>query len=289
MGADTSRSGTATSPTFSGSCGPQSAPLAPNCAASLDRGQLLAGDWSRCPPRREIASIMPQISGFPLGWSGSWEERGGRPRGEFGVVVRPARLRRGVLRALPMLPPYPWPSPRSSRLLLFCRLVGNSLLEVMSAQVKMGRFPHKRSTGCRKEKESHPTSSCCPRKDSHIQIAQVLIASPGRSGDIPQSLVLKSLVRVGGGMGSYFFFDMPLTTIRKREREAILPEEMPFIKADKTNRASFPVVMVLKARLIMLVGFIPLWPLLDSIYAMEKFIFLNFSALLSKTRVKLGS
>lgn len=36
-----------------------------------------------------------------------------------------------------------------------------------------------------------------------------------------------------------------------KEREAILPEEMPFIKADKTNRASFPVAMVLKARLIM--------------------------------------
>lgn len=98
----------------------------------------------------------------------------------------------------------------------------------------------------------------------------------------------KSLVKVGGGMGSYFFFDMPLTTIRKREREAILPEEMPFIKADKTNRESFPVVMVLKARLIMLVGF-PLQPLLDSIYGMEKFIFLNFNALLSKTRVKLVS
>lgn len=90
-------------------------------------------------------------------------------------------------------------------------------------------------------------------------------------------------------MGSYFFFDMPLTTIRKREREAILPEEMPFIKADKTNRESFPVVMVLKARLIMLVGFIPLRPLLNSIYGMEKFIFLNCNALLSKTRVKLVS
>ena len=51
-------------------------------------------------------------------------------------------------------------------------------------------------------------------------------------------------------MGSYFFFDMPLTTIRKREKEAILPEEMPFIKADKTNRASFAVVMALKASLI---------------------------------------
>lgn len=56
-------------------------------------------------------------------------------------------------------------------------------------------------------------------------------------------------------MGDYFFFDMPLATIRKREREAILPEEMPFIKADKTNRASFLVVMALKASLIMLVLF----------------------------------
>lgn len=66
-------------------------------------------------------------------------------------------------------------------------------------------------------------------------------------------------------MGSYFF-DMPLTTIRKREKEAILPEEMPFIKADKTNRSSFAVVMVLNASLIMRVGFIPLWALLDSIH-----------------------
>lgn len=80
---------------------------------------------------------------------------------------------------------------------------------------------------------------------------------------------------------------MPLTTVRKREREAILPEEMPFIKADKTNRASFPVVMVLKASLIMLVGFIPLWALLDSILKQE-FIFLNFSTLLNKI-VKLVS
>ncbi|KAI4540881.1 hypothetical protein MG293_008023, partial [Ovis ammon polii] len=39
---------------------------------------------------------------------------------------------------------------------------------------------------------------------------------------------------------------------RKKDKRTILPEEMPFIKADKTNRASFPVVMVLKASLIML-------------------------------------
>lgn len=78
---------------------------------------------------------------------------------------------------------------------------------------------------------------------------------------------------MGGGIGSYFFFDIPLTTIRKREREVFLPEEMPFIKADKTNRASFPVVMVLKASLIMLVGFIPFWALLDSVY--EKGIYIS--------------
>lgn len=90
-------------------------------------------------------------------------------------------------------------------------------------------------------------------------------------------------MEVGGGMGSYFFFDMPLTTIRKREREAILPGEMSFIRADKTNRASFAVVMVLKASLIILVGFIPLWALLDSIYGREEFLFLNLSALLNKT------
>lgn len=162
---------------------------------------------------------------------------------------------------------------------------GHSPLEVMSAQMKIGRFPHKRSTGCRKKKEF--SSPYYPRKDSHTQIAQVLIASPGKSGDIPESLVKKkSLMEVGGGMESYFFFDMPLTTIRKREREAILPEEMPFIKADKTNRASFAVVMVLKASLIILVGFIPLWALLDSIYGREEFLFLNLSALLNKTTVK---
>lgn len=80
-------------------------------------------------------------------------------------------------------------------------------------------------------------------------------------------------MEVGGWVGSSFFFDMPLTTIRKREREAILPEEMPFIKADKTNRASFPVVMVLKASLIMLVGFIPLWALLDSILKQKNLYF----------------
>lgn len=68
-------------------------------------------------------------------------------------------------------------------------------------------------------------------------------------------LQVLSLREVGGGMGSCFFLDMPLTTVREREREAILPEEMSFIKADKTNRASFPVVMVLKASLIMLVLF----------------------------------
>lgn len=63
-----------------------------------------------------------------------------------------------------MLPTYPWPSARSSRLRSFRRLVRDSLLEVMSAQVKMGRFPHKRSTGCRKEKESYPTPALLPKE-----------------------------------------------------------------------------------------------------------------------------
>lgn len=58
-----------------------------------------------------------------------------------------------------------------------------------------------------------------------------------------------------------------------KEREAIPLEEMPFIKADKTNRASFPVVMVLKARLIMLVGFIPPRALLNSIYEIKNSCF----------------
>lgn len=91
------------------------------------------------------------------------------------------------------------------------------------------------------------------------------------------------------GWASISYFDMPLTTIREREREAILPEEMPFIKADKTNRASLPVVMVLKASLIMLVGFIPFWALLDILYEIEEFIFLNFCTVLNKTAVKLIS
>lgn len=59
---------------------------------------------------------------------------------------------------------------------------------------------------------------------------------------------------VGIRMGSYFLFDTPLATIRKRERDDALPENMPFIKADKTNRTSFPFAMVLKASLITLLG-----------------------------------
>jgi hypothetical protein len=51
-----------------------------------------------------------------------------------------------------------------------------------------------------------------------------------------------------------------------KEKGAILPEKMPLIKADKTNRATFPVVMVLKAGLIMLLDFTPIWALLNSIY-----------------------
>lgn len=47
--------------------------------------------------------------------------------------------------------------------------------------------------------------------------------------------------------------------------------------------------MALKASLMMLVGFIPPWALLNSIYEIEEFIFLNFSALLNKTTVKLVS
>lgn len=76
-----------------------------------------------------------------------------------------------------------------------------------------------------------------------------------------------------------------------KEREAIPLEEMPFIKADKTNRASFPVVMVLKARLIMLVGFIPPPPpgFIKQHIRNREFLFLKFSALLNKTTVKLVS
>lgn len=44
------------------------------------------------PPRREIVwpSLPSQV--FTPDWSGRWEERGGRPRGEPVVAARPARL-----------------------------------------------------------------------------------------------------------------------------------------------------------------------------------------------------
>lgn len=74
-------------------------------------------------------------------------------------------------------------------------------------------------------------------------------------------------------MGSYFLFDMPLATVRKRERDDTLPENMPFIKADKTNRASFPFAMVLKASLITLLGGRHLWTLLGSMYGSSVYIF----------------
>lgn len=122
----------------------------------------------------------------------------------------------------------------------------------MSAQLKMGRFSPQ-AVRRLQNREGVPLIPLV--QDSLTQVtAQVLNEPPNRSGDSPKSLVQKtSLLEVGAGMGSDFFFDMPLTTIRKREKEAILPQEMPFIKADKTNRASFPVVMVLKASLILLV------------------------------------
>lgn len=86
---------------------------------------------------------------------------------------------------------------------------------------------------------------------------------------------------MGGGirMGNYFLFDTPLTTIRKRERGDALPENMPFIKADKTNRASFPVAMVLKASLITLFGVV-LFGLYWAVCMGYQLIFLNLSALL---------
>lgn len=59
---------------------------------------------------------------------------------------------------------------------------------------------------------------------------------------------------MGIRVGSYFPFDRPLATLRKRERDYLCPRISPFIKADKTNRARFTFAMVLKASLITLLG-----------------------------------
>lgn len=79
---------------------------------------------------------------------------------------------------------------------------------------------------------------------------------------------------VGIRMGNYFLFDVPLTTIRKREKDDSA-EEYAFIKADKTNRASFSVTMVLKASLESnyVAWRSPLWTLLGSVYGTTACIF----------------
>lgn len=152
-----------------------------------DRGQLPAVGWSQCPPRRkEITSIIPKIPGFSRGWSGSWEEKGGRPRGEFVVAARPARLRRGGLADASSFSYLPVALRRPPAFLCYAGMGGIPLLEVMSSLMKMGRFPHQRSTSCQAGGKSLPT--LLPRKDNYTQVAQVLIKPPGPSGDIPPNL-----------------------------------------------------------------------------------------------------
>lgn len=163
VGADTSRSGTAPSPTFSRSCGQRSAPLAPNCAASLDRGHLPAVDWSWCPPRREIASIMPQISGFPLGWSGSWEERGGRPRREFEVAARPARLGRGSGGRFQCFLPTRGPLRASLAFFSFAGLWGIPYLRWCQLRWRWADFPTS-GPPVAERRESHPTPALLPKE-----------------------------------------------------------------------------------------------------------------------------
>lgn len=101
----------------------QSAPQGPYCSAFLGprpASSLPAVGWSRCPPRRrEIASIIPKIPGFSLGWRGSWEKkRGGQ--GKSLVAAHPARLGRGGWWAPLVFPTSRWPSPPASRLPLLC-------------------------------------------------------------------------------------------------------------------------------------------------------------------------
>lgn len=74
-------------------------------------------------------------------------------------------------------------------------------------------------------------------------------------------------------MGSNFLFDMPLATIRKRERDDALPENMPFIKADKTNRTSFSICNGVKSKSNYVAWGRHLWTLLGSMHGTSVCIF----------------
>ena len=76
--ADPSRSRAGPSPTFSRAAVGPAGPILLCLSGTEASFQLPAVGWSRCPPRRrEIASIIPKIPGFSLGWRGSWEKKGG--------------------------------------------------------------------------------------------------------------------------------------------------------------------------------------------------------------------
>ena len=90
------------------------------------------------------------------------------------VVAHPARLGTGVWRALPVLPTSRWTSLRPSHLPSLCTPERDSPLQVMSAQVKMGRFLHKRCSSAEQRQEF--PSPCYLEKDSHTQVVQALIA-----------------------------------------------------------------------------------------------------------------
>lgn len=109
----------AQSPTFSQVCGQQSAPLGPNCSASLGPRPASSCGLASVPAQKGH-NISPQISASPPVPPPRAGVEVGRAvvgfRGEFMVAARPARLGRGVWRALPVLPASQWTSPRSSRL-----------------------------------------------------------------------------------------------------------------------------------------------------------------------------
>lgn len=89
----------------------------------------------------------------------------------------------------------------------------------MSAQ-KMGRFPPHAVDRLPKGEspDPPPPALLLQERESHPGSANPKLH---RLAEVQTSLKVwlkKCLLDVGGGMGSYFFSDMPLTTIRKRKK-----------------------------------------------------------------------
>lgn len=102
--ADPSRARAVLNRTSSLACGQQPSRLGPHALFPWDTGELPTVDWFWYPPRRDVASIVPKSTGFPLAWSGNGELRSGRARNGLAVAARPASLGRGACRAPPALP-----------------------------------------------------------------------------------------------------------------------------------------------------------------------------------------